>query len=137
MLSGVVLALAVVFCLDDRLPGTARIIIMPMLESIEKVFDKLSDIVEANRRGENICFISRGEWADPQIAYQGKLLNYWDVEDGLPEDCDEPSDADWIDACIDSYFGYTESGCELDNFTRSDAWSVYSVIKTPSFLHKS
>lgn len=28
-------------------------------------------------------FIYHGEWSDPEIAYKGELLNYWDVEEGL------------------------------------------------------
>jgi hypothetical protein len=28
-------------------------------------------------------FIYHGEWSDPEIAYKGELLNYWDVEESL------------------------------------------------------
>ena len=95
-------------------------------------FDKWIKMVENNHNGKNICFISRGEWADPQIAYDGKLLNYCGVEGIAMEgrDCDyEPTDEEWLCACMDSLFGYTECDVELDDFTERDAMSVYSVIK--------
>lgn len=52
-----------------------------MKKKAKQVFDKWHKIWQDNRDGKTICFISRGEWSDPQIAYEGKLLNYWDVLD--------------------------------------------------------
>lgn len=38
----------------------------------------------ANYRGaEGIEFISHGEWCDPELVYDGKSFNYWDIEDAL------------------------------------------------------
>lgn len=95
------------------------------------MFSEINKIVEDNRKGKTICFVSRGSWADPQIAYQGKLLNQFDVEsiacDGKPDDY-EPSNEEWQSACIDSYFAYTEANAHLDNFSASDVFSVTSII---------
>lgn len=58
-----------------------------MTKEATKVFNKWYKIWKDNRDGKTICFISRGEWPDPQIAYKGYLLNYWDVlELAYPED---------------------------------------------------
>ena len=38
----------------------------------------------SNYRGtEGVEFISRGTQSDPLIRYDGKLFNYWDIEDAL------------------------------------------------------
>lgn len=92
------------------------------------VFAKWRKTVKDNRDEKTICFISRGSWSDPQIAIYGKLLNYYDVEGLLPEDCNEPTDDDWICAAQDSYFGYTECDVELEDFQDSDALSVTRII---------
>lgn len=97
-------------------------------KKINDVFDKWSHIVKDNHNEKTVCFISRGCWSDPQIAIYGKLLNYWDVEDLLPEDCGDPTDEDWICAAQDSYFGYTECDVELDDFQDADALSVTRII---------
>lgn len=99
---------------------------------MEKFFDKCRKTWKDNHDGKTICFISRGTWADPQIAYQGKLLNYWDVL-GLaqPEDASEdyePTEEEWLNACIDSLFGYTDCDIKLDDFTEADAMSVTYII---------
>lgn len=58
-----------------------------MTKEAKKVFDKFFKIHRDNVAGKTICFISRGEWSEPQIAYKGYLLNYWDVlELACPED---------------------------------------------------
>ncbi|MGM9779776.1 MAG: hypothetical protein ACI3ZD_15805 [Prevotella sp.] len=92
------------------------------------VFAKWRKTVKDNKDEKTVCFIDRGSWSDPQIAIYGKLLNYYDVESLLPENCNEPSDEDWICAAQDSYFGYTECDVELDDFQDSDALSVTRII---------
>ena len=52
-----------------------------MTKEAKKVFDKFFKIHRDNVAGKTICFISRGEWSDPQIAYKGYLLNYCIVLD--------------------------------------------------------
>lgn len=38
----------------------------------------------ANYRGAtNVEFISHGAWNDPELVYDGKSFNYWDIEDAL------------------------------------------------------
>ena len=32
---------------------------------------------------DDVKFISHGEWADPELEYDGAVANYWDVEDYL------------------------------------------------------
>lgn len=97
-------------------------------KKVDDVFAKWRNIVKDNKDEKTICFISRGSWSDPQIAIYGKLLNYYDVEGALPEDCDEPTDDDWVCAAQDSYHGYTECDCELDDFQYLDALSVTRII---------
>lgn len=46
---------------------------------MNKIIEDYKKIVAGNEAGKNICFISRGEYADPEIAYNGILMNYWDV----------------------------------------------------------
>lgn len=48
---------------------------------MNKIIEDYKKIVAGNEAGKNICFISRGEYADPEIAYNGILMNYWDVYD--------------------------------------------------------
>ena len=93
--------------------------------------EQLNRIVENNRCGRTICFIDRGKWSDPQIAYQGKLLNYYEVESlACVEMPDEylPSNEDWRNACIDVLCACNEANQELDDFNALDAASVCSTI---------
>ena len=46
---------------------------------MNKIIEDYKKIVAGNEAGKNICFMSRGEYADPKIAYNGILMNYWDV----------------------------------------------------------
>lgn len=52
---------------------------------MNKIIEDYKKIVAGNEAGKNICFISRGEYADPEIAYNGILMNYWDVYDCMDE----------------------------------------------------
>lgn len=98
-------------------------------------FKNLDKMVQDNENEKNICFISRGSWSDPQVAYGGYLLNYWDVEDlAVPEDAPddyEPTDEDWLRDAR-TLFGWTESGQLPDKFTGCDAMSVTRVIEIKS-----
>lgn len=97
-------------------------------KKVNEVFTKWSKILKDNKEEKTICFIDRGAWADPQIAIYGKLLNYYDVEEQLPENYDEPNEEDWIEAAQNSYFGYTECDVKLDDFQSSDVLSVTRII---------
>lgn len=38
----------------------------------------------ANYRGaDGIEYVSHGAWSDPELIYDGKSFNYWDIEDAL------------------------------------------------------
>lgn len=38
----------------------------------------------ANYRGaDGIEFVSHGAWSDPELIYDGRSFNYWDIEDAL------------------------------------------------------
>lgn len=103
-----------------------------MKNEAKQVFDRWSKMWKDNRDGNTICFINRGCWSDPQVAYNGYLLNYWDVLDlACPEDATEdyePEDQDWIDACMESLIAYTGIGDEPEEFQMSDVLSVDRVI---------
>lgn len=97
-----------------------------------KVFNRWSKTLKENQEGKNICFISRGEWADPQIAYNDYLLNYYDVyelacPEGAPDDY-EPDENEWLCGCMNSLFGYTDCGMEPDKFESSDVLSVTHIL---------
>jgi hypothetical protein len=64
---------------------------------MNKIIEDYKKIVAGNKAGKNICFMSRGEYADPKIAYKGILMNYWDVYDCMDE-VEEPTDDDWLNA---------------------------------------
>lgn len=53
---------------------------------MNKIIEDYKKIVAGNEAGKNICFMSRGEYADPEIAYNGILMNYWDVYDCMDEE---------------------------------------------------
>lgn len=95
-----------------------------MNKEAKEVFDRWHNMWQDNHDGKTICFINRGEWSDPQIAYQGKLLNYWDVlELACPEDY-EPDEHEWLCACMDSLFGYTDCGIDED-IDNAEDWADY------------
>jgi hypothetical protein len=61
---------------------------------MNKIIEDYKKIVAGNEAGKNICFMSRGEYADPKIAYKGILMNYWDVYDCMDE-VEEPRNTVW------------------------------------------
>lgn len=82
-----------------------------------------------NEAGKNICFMSRGEYADPKIAYNGILMNYWDVYDCMDE-VEEPTDDDWLNAVSNLFDSYTYDikNTDVDKFKMSDVMNVYRII---------
>lgn len=73
---------------------------------MNKIIEDYKKIVAGNEAGKNICFMSRGEYADPKIAYNGILMNYWDVYDCMDE-VEEPTDDDWLNAVSNLFDSYT------------------------------
>ena len=58
-----------------------------------------------NYRGvEGIEFVSHGEWADPELIYDGESFNYWDIEDAL-----------WSMFCEELCEDYEISVSEIEN----------------------
>lgn len=86
-------------------------------------------VVAGNKAGKNICFMSRGEYADPKIAYNGILMNYWDVYDCMDE-VEEPTDDDWLNAVSNLFDSYTYDvkNTDVDKFKMSDVMNVYRII---------
>lgn len=103
-----------------------------MTDEAKGVFKRVDTTLKDNQEGKTICFISRGSWADPQIAYEGYLLNYVDVyELACPEDAPEdyePDENEWLCGCMDSLFGYTDCGMEPARFSGGDVFSVTNII---------
>lgn len=64
--------------------------------------------------------MSRGEYADPKIAYKGILMNYWDVYDCMDE-VEEPTDDDWLNAVSNLFDSYTYDveNTDVDKFKMS------------------
>lgn len=63
-------------------------------ESVRTVLKEEKKNKKPTYRGvKGSVFIDHGDWSDPEIWYDGKTFNYWDVEDSLysdyEEDCEE------------------------------------------------
>lgn len=93
---------------------------------MNKIIEDYKKIVAGNEAGKNICFMSRGEYADPEIAYTGILMNYWDVYDCMDE-VEEPTDDDWLNAVSNLFDSYTYDvkNTDVDKFKMS--WAALPV----------
>lgn len=93
---------------------------------MNKIIEDYKKIVAGNEAGKNICFMSRGEYADPKIAYNGILMNYWDVYDCMDE-VEEPTDDDWLNAVSNLFDSYTYDvkNTDVDKFKMS--WAALPV----------
>lgn len=96
---------------------------------MSKIIEDYKKIVAGNEAGKNICFMSRGEYVDPKIAYNGILMNYWDVYDCMDE-VEEPTDDDWLNAVSNLFDSYTYDvkNTDVDKFKMSDVMNVYRII---------
>ena len=99
------------------------------ISKMNKIIEDYKKIVAGNEAGKNICFMSRGEYADPEIAYNGILMNYWDVYDCMDE-VEEPTDDDWLNAVSNLFDSYTYDvkNTDVDKFKMSDVMNVYRII---------
>lgn len=63
------------------------------------------------------------------IAYNGILMNYWDVYDCMDE-VEEPTDDDWLNAVSNLFDSYTYDikNTDVDKFKMSDVMNVYRII---------
>ena len=66
--------------------------------------------------------IWHGEWSDPELEHDGKVANYWDVENTMweryKEECDES----------DSYKFSEDNDDEFNRFCQDCAGEVYELI---------
>lgn len=64
-----------------------------------------------------------------KIAYNGILMNYWDVYDCMDE-VEEPTDDDWLNAVSNLFDSYTYDvkNTDVDKFKMSDVMNVYRII---------
>ena len=105
---------------------------------MNKIIEDYKKIVAGNEAGKNICFMSRGEYADPKIAYNGILMNYWDVYDCMDE-VEEPTDDDWLNAVSNLFDSYTYDvkNTDVDKFKMSDVMNVYRIINLQLYNKKN
>ena len=62
-------------------------------ESVKKVISNrkhnINESYSGNYRGvEGVKHIWHGEWADPEVEYDGKLVNYWDIDEYMQDMAD-------------------------------------------------
>lgn len=62
-------------------------------------------------------------------AYNGILMNYWDVYDCMDE-VEEPTDDDWLNAVSNLFDSYTYDvkNTDVNKFKMSDVMNVYRII---------
>ena len=66
----------------------------------------------ANYRGtENVEFISRGSQSDPLLRYDGKLFNYWDIENALWDMFEEEYPMDAYEENMYAFNKYVQERC--------------------------
>ena len=96
---------------------------------MNKIIENYKNIVAGNEAGKNFCFISSGKYADPKIAYNGILMNYWDVYDCMDE-VEELTNDDWLNAVSYLFDLYTcdVENTDVDKFETSDVMNVYRII---------
>lgn len=113
---------------DDQ-RTTIKLSLSITIRKMNKIIEDYKKIVAGNEAGKNICFMSRGEYADPKIAYNGILMNYWDVYDCMDE-VEEPTDDDWLNAVSNLFDSYTYDikNTDVDKFKMSDVMNVYRII---------
>lgn len=98
---------------------------------MRRLIDDCMKVVDDNKAGKSICFVSRGEWSDPEIAYMGLLVNQIDVESYLDDkDEDELGGDDWRMAMEGIFEDYRLLGLMegLDEFKISDVVNVNRII---------
>ena len=83
---------------------------------------KRSRVNEAFFRGnKEIELVSHGEWADPDLIYDGYTFNYWEIEDALWEDFLACIDEGDVDVSFDREFAEKHS----EDDVVEDAFNLY------------
>lgn len=75
------------------------------------------------RGTDGIEYVSHGAWSDPELIYDGKSLNYWDIEDAL-----------WNMFCEEVAEDAGISVDEMDLFSYEDAFSEYVQNNAVDYL---
>ena len=76
------------------------------------------------RGTEGIEYVSHGAWADPELIYDGKSFNYWDIEDAL-----------WDMFCEKVAEDAGISVDEMDLFSYENAFNEYVQNNAADFLN--
>lgn len=89
-------------------------------------------INEAFFRGnKEIELVSHGEWADPDLIYDGYTFNYWEIEDALWEDFLACIDEGDVDVSFDREFAEKHS----EDDVVEDAFDLYVQENGVDFLN--
>lgn len=72
---------------------------------------------------EGVTMIWHGEWSDPELEYDGKVANYWDVENTMWERYKEECRS------ADFYHFSEDDDKEFNRFCRDYAEDVYELIE--------
>lgn len=75
------------------------------------------------RGTDGIEYVSHGAWSDPELIYDGKSFNYWDIEDAL-----------WDMFCEEVAKDAGISVDEMDLFSYEDAFSEYVQNNAVDYL---
>lgn len=75
------------------------------------------------RGTDGIEYVSHGAWSDPELIYDGKSFNYWDIEDAL-----------WNMFCEEVAKDAGISVDEMDLFSYEDAFNEYVQNNAVDYL---
>lgn len=75
------------------------------------------------RGTDGIEYVSHGAWNDPELIYDGKSFNYWDIEDAL-----------WNMFCEEVAKDAGISVDEMDLFSYEDAFNEYVQNNAVDYL---
>jgi len=69
--------------------GLHRLISESVKKAISNRKHNINESYTGNYRGvEGVKHIWHGEWADPEVEYDGKLVNYWDIDEYMQDMAD-------------------------------------------------
>jgi len=110
---------------ESKLTDKHKTLLKFLLDDINKVIESneiesacrpIKSSVNDNWRGvPGVKMIWHGEWSDPELEYNGKVLNYWEVENTMYERAKE----DGIDAENDEAF---------NKYCQDYAYDVYEMF---------
>ena len=97
-----------------------------MISTIEKDFKVINGVATFPMKTypdwygiENVGFIFRGQWSDPELEYKGKRINSYIIEDTMwerfKEDCEEQ--------------GKKTDECYFSTYMKEHAEDVYELLE--------